>query len=145
MKLFFHFLLFFWPLGGYAYRLCKVGGSGIAGVTEECFQKGHLKFEGPDNWLMFLKKAGSQRADEVEAVIRRTAVRTTVGTTPEGSEWTTFDVPDPEEFLPVYGYGFKDLVQVPESLEPGDYVLSFRWDCQNTDQVWMTCANIQII
>ena len=28
----------FIPSGGYAYRLCKVGENGIAGVTEECFQ-----------------------------------------------------------------------------------------------------------
>ena len=134
-------------LGGYAYRLCKVGGAGIAGVTEECFQNNHLKFDGPDNWLLFLKKVedGSQKADTVEATVKQTAIRTTIGTTPEGSEWTTFSLPDPDDFLPEAGYGIKDLVQVPESLEPGEYVLSFRWDCQNTDQVWQTCANIHII
>ena len=121
-----------------------MGGTGIAGVTEQCFQNGHLKFDGPDNWLLLLQKANG-RADAIVASIRQTAVRTTVGTTPEGSEWTTFNIPDPDDFLPEYGYGIKDLVQVPESLEPGDYVLSFRWDCQNTDQVWQTCANIHVI
>ena len=133
-------------LGGYAYRLCKIGGNGIAGVTEQCFQNGHLKFDGPDNWLLFLQQVDeSDKADAVVGSIRQPAIRTTVGTTPEGSEWTTFNIPDPEDFLPQYGYGIKDLVQVPESLEPGDYVLSFRWDCQRTDQVWQTCANIHVI
>ena len=87
----------------------------------------------------------ADKADAIVGSIRQPAIRTTVGTTPEGSEWTTFNVPDPSDFLPAAGYGIKDLVQVPESLEPGDYVLSFRWDCQNTDQVWQTCANIHVI
>ena len=42
-------------------------------------------------------------------------------------------------------WAFKDLVEVPESLEPGEYVLSFRWDSQHTSQVWNACANIEIV
>ena len=42
-------------------------------------------------------------------------------------------------------FGWKDMVQVPESLEQGSYVLSFRWDCQQTPQIWQTCANVEII
>ena len=42
-------------------------------------------------------------------------------------------------------WAFKDLVEVPESLEPGEYVLSFRWDSQQTPQVWNSCANIEIV
>ena len=71
-----------------------------------------------------------------------TALRTTEGTTPEGSEWTRWY--DGEDY-PASGYGWKDLVQVPESLEPGDYILSFRWDCQQTAQIWQTCANVEIL
>ena len=111
--------------------------AGLTGVTEECFQKGHLKFDGPDNWLLLLSDE-----NRVEATIRQTAVRTTEGTTPEGSEWTRWY--SGEEY-PASGYGWKDLVQVPESLEPGDYILSFRWDCQQTPQIWQTCANVQVI
>ena len=77
--------------------------------------------------------------------LKQTAVWTTIGTTPEGSEWTTFNVPDPSDFVPASGYGFKDVVQVLESLEPGEDVLSFRWDCQKTAQVWQTCANIHVV
>ena len=34
--------------GGYAYRLCKMelGTKWGSQITEECFQKGHLKFAG---------------------------------------------------------------------------------------------------
>ena len=125
------------PSGGYAYRLCKLGEAGLAGVTEECFREGHLKFDGPDNWLLLLSEE-----NRVEATIRQTALRTTEGTTPEGSEWTRWFS---GEDYPASGYGWKDLVQVPESLEPGDYILSFRWDCQQTPQIWQTCANVQIM
>ena len=41
-------------IGGYAYRLCKLPPSGISGVTEKCFQDGHLNFSGPYTWLMVL-------------------------------------------------------------------------------------------
>ena len=36
-------------------RLCKVGGGGIASVTEECFRQGHLNFSGPNQWLLYLE------------------------------------------------------------------------------------------
>merc|ERR1719445_2258019 len=37
--------------GGYAYRLCRVYNEEYWKVTEECFQKGHLKFSGKTSWL----------------------------------------------------------------------------------------------
>lgn len=58
----------------------------------------------------------------------------------------------------LFGYGFSlktgrvaefrwsivDRVQVPRAT-PGLYVLSFRWDAEQTPQVWNTCANIEIV
>lgn len=35
-----------------------------------------------------------------------------------------------------------DYVQLPST--PGDYVLSWRWDCEQTSQVWANCADITI-
>ena len=66
----------------------------------------------------------------------------TLGTTPEGSEWAKVDLPKPTR---TDSWVFKDFVEVPASLEPGQYVLSYRWDCQATPQVWNSCANIEII
>ena len=63
----------------------------------------------------------------------------TEGTSPAGSEWA---------WLTVYTgkhSAYKDEVQVPEDLAPGQYVLSFRWDCQQSPQVWNSCANIDIV
>ena len=37
-----------------------------------------------------------------------------------------------------------DKVVVPSSLEPGDYILSSRYDSKCTAQVYNTCSNIRI-
>ena len=29
-------------------------------------------------------------------------------------------------------------------IEPGEYVLSWRWDCEQTPQVWNSCADVTI-
>merc|ERR1712187_112347 len=37
-----------------------------------------------------------------------------------------------------------DQLRVPDHLEPGDYVLGFRWDCETSSQIWQSCADITI-
>ena len=37
-----------------------------------------------------------------------------------------------------------DTVQLPSDLVPGAYVLQFRWDCEETDQIWTSCADVEI-
>jgi len=39
-------------------------------------------------------------------------------------------------------FSVMDEVNVPN--KPGTYVLSWRWDCEETDQVWSSCADIVI-
>jgi len=39
-------------------------------------------------------------------------------------------------------FSVMDEVNVPN--EPGEYVLGWRWDCEETDQVWNSCADIII-
>ena len=46
---------------------------------------------------------------------------------------------------PLFRFTVMDEVEVPAELAPGDYVLSFRWDCEQTPQIWTTCANINIV
>merc|ERR1719184_389704 len=70
-------------------------------------------------------------------------VTTRIGTTPENSQWAKVNLP-----MAMHAgdsWAFKDLVEVPETLPTGHYVLSFRWDCQQTPQVWNSCANIKIV
>ena len=68
---------------------------------------------------------------------------TKTGTTPAGSEWAKVNLP--HDLSTDDMWLFKDLVEVPQTLEPGDYVLSFRWDCLESPQIWNACANIEIV
>lgn len=38
-----------------------------------------------------------------------------------------------------------DKLQVPSGLAAGEYVLSFRIDCEQTPQVWNQCADIRVV
>ena len=37
-----------------------------------------------------------------------------------------------------------DTIKVPDDIEEGDYVLSWRWDSESTPQVWTSCAVISV-
>jgi len=37
-----------------------------------------------------------------------------------------------------------DNVMVPAGLAAGKYVLQWRWDCEETDQIWLSCADIEV-
>jgi len=45
----------------------------------------------------------------------------------------------------IWRWSVVDRMQVPEELEPGDYLLSLRWDCEQSDQVFQNCADIEVI
>lgn len=38
-----------------------------------------------------------------------------------------------------------DQVEVPADLAPGDYVISWRWDCEQTPQVWNGCGDVTVV
>ena len=38
-----------------------------------------------------------------------------------------------------------DELVVPAGLRPGRYVLSWRMDCEETAQVWSSCADVEIV
>jgi len=129
--------------GGYSYRLCKMPEEGIRGVTEECFQQTPLEFEGEDQWVVY-------RADQHDGTRTKVkALRTTEGTFPHGSMWTANPLfPSVETDPADYDHGqgqVIDYVKVPAELEPGEYILGFRWDCKCSPQVWNVCSNILII
>jgi len=42
-----------------------------------------------------------------------------------------------------FDFGIVDKVKVPD-VTPGEYVLSFRWDSEQTNQVWTSCADVTI-
>jgi hypothetical protein len=53
-------------------------------------------------------------------------------------------MPDPVPGVDFHKYAIEDQVIVPESIEPGEYVVGWRWDCEMTSQVWSNCADITI-
>lgn len=88
--------------GGYAFRLCKANdpsGAGGGRLSEECFQRTHLQFEGDTQWLV---------GGKGEIVVSLPALRISNGTWPAGSQWTRN--PFPQEsgggagFAPIQGY-----------------------------------------
>jgi len=44
-----------------------------------------------------------------------------------------------------FRFNIIDQVIVPKDLDIGEYVLSFRWDCEQTPQVWAQCADITVV
>ena len=38
-----------------------------------------------------------------------------------------------------------DVLQIPDDLPPGDYVLGWRYDCEATAQVWSNCADVKLV
>lgn len=37
-----------------------------------------------------------------------------------------------------------DRVKIPKALPAGDYVLGWRWDCEETAQIWLNCADVTV-
>jgi len=61
--------------------------------------------------------------------------------------------PDNTEFYPAVsghsGFGknvpdwsMMDKVLIPADLEEGEYMLGWRWDCEESNQIWQNCADI---
>jgi len=128
--------------GGYQYRLCKLPEGGVKDLTEECFQEMPLEFVGEEQWVVYGKDLHHGKRTEIKAK------RSTEGMFPEGSMWTTNPLrPHMEEGgSDDYGHGqVIDNVKVPAGLEPGEYVLGFRWDSKCSPQVWSSCSNLLII
>ena len=41
--------------------------------------------------------------------------------------------------------GFREQVIIPSTLPAGDYVLGWRYDCEETAQVWQNCADVTLV
>ena len=126
--------------GGYNYRLCKMPSIGKIGLTEECFKRNILKFA--EN-VTYWRDSTDYWQDPPTDLSWQTEEKTDVteGTYPVGSAWRYQGPIDYDNFRERF---YKDLVVVPEDLEPGEYVLSWRWDAATAPQVWVSCANIEI-
>merc|ERR1711990_735180 len=41
-------------------------------------------------------------------------------------------------------WSIMDQILIPALLPEGDYLLSWRWDCEESTQVWQNCADIRL-
>jgi len=157
--------------GGYSYRLCPKPVNENDVVTEECFQQTSLRFHGDTQWVQY----GENGRKVTFLANRTTEGTWPEGSqwtknpipachNPDGGwmeeephcvkDGPQFDPPAPgllgygESYLapglPQFLFTIMDEVEVPD-VAPGEYVLSFRWDCEQTSQIWSGCSNIRIV
>lgn len=125
--------------GGYAFRLCPAGDK----PSEACFQANHLAFA--DNMTTVRKINGQTISIPSLSFI-----------TPAGSDWKRNPIPKdvskdgfPAPFAGGSGskwaFSLVDRVVLPSNLEAGNYLISWRWDCEATPQVWTNCGDVTIV
>merc|ERR1711957_391763 len=77
-------------------------------------------------------------------------------TSPAGVQWKRNPIPKDttkDKFAPPFpgGQGSKwafslvDRVVLPSELPAGDYLISWRWDCEATPQVWTNCGDVTLV
>lgn len=44
-----------------------------------------------------------------------------------------------------FSYSVMDEVEIPQDLEAGDYILSWRWDAEQSPQIWQSCADVTLV
>jgi len=157
--------------GGYSYRLCKLPKGGKKFLTEECFQETPLRFVGDLQWVQYGDNRSTRIGFKANRTREGTFPSGSEWTKnpipacaggwggfldkdPDCREGTQFDPPAPglkgfgaHIYSPGqydFNYTIIDQVEVPAGIKQGQYVLSFRWDCEQTPQVWTACADIKI-
>lgn len=144
--------------GGYQYRLAPKSGP----LTEEEFQKMPLSFVGQQS----LRWGGVNGT-----TISFDGWYVSEGTSPPGSTWVINPIPRNDEaqtgkgFTPrckdpipiskcqgmtdgqsaVANLEIVDRVQIPSDLPSGEYVLGWRWDCEESNQIWQSCSDVTVV
>lgn len=68
------------------------------------------------------------------------------GYCPEGTPQFPEPIPQISGFgKHVWNWGVADEIIIPADIETGEYLLSWRWDCEESTQVWQNCADISIV
>lgn len=150
--------------GGYSYRLCPKDST----ISEECFQSNTLTFASANSTIHFnddsqadkkiltrtyLAPDGTQwRTNPIPQCIESASQYPIHGSpTPDCPHGTMFE-PGFDEFTQGFlrpgnsgknRYSVMDDVHVPNKV--GTFLLSWRWDCEEADQVWTSCADIEIV
>lgn len=156
--------------GGYSYRVCPAGEK----LTEACFQQHPLDFVGASQFrwggkgghsLNFTAVTVSEGTSPNGSTWRKNPIprawKDSAGNWGQGSnQFQTGEGFQPycedagedkvgnlhsctSEWGP-YNLEIVDMVTLPANLPAGDYVVGFRWDCEESNQIWQSCADIKI-
>ena len=153
--------------GGYSYRLCPLSSE----LTEECFQRMPLAFHGALSWFRWHGSRADMKAFRRTAVsIGTTPAGSMWAKNPlphaykesDGVRWARHSEHrrTGEGFQPlcensvhrpcsgewtVHSPEIVDLLELPASLPPGRYVLGWRWDAEESNQVMASCSDIEVV
>ena len=158
--------------GGYQYRLCPIPDGNKSKVTEECFQKNVLEFathvsyiawnsrDPESSWKVIPTLDTNIGTTPKGSTWRRNPIPACSG--PHGGfnnadnscpQGTQFPAPGPglhgfsitrSGLNDIFKFSVVDKLKVPRNLPDGEYVLSWRWDNDQTPQIWNTCSSIRI-
>ena len=141
--------------GGYLYRLCRAE----LALNEECFDGTPLAFEGAQTL-----RWGGRNGTEVDLAGTYVAE----GTWPPGSRWVKNPIPRNDHRQTGAGFAppcadarrcsgmtdgatadptleIVDRVRIPPALPAGRYVLGWRWDCEESNQIWASCSDVEVV
>jgi hypothetical protein len=144
--------------GGYQWRFCPAS-SASSHPTNECFQAHPLKFAKADTVVHW--------TDGNEKSFRALQLPGSM-VTPVGSEWRVIRIPltssykeksrlppcdgchgkwgvDGSDIRQEWDFSLVDWVHVPTDIPAGPAWLQWRWDNEQQDQVWTSCADIEIV
>eukprot|EP00040_Diaphanoeca_grandis_P016385 m.84522 g.84522 ORF g.84522 m.84522 type:complete len:365 (-) comp25761_c0_seq1:150-1244(-) len=142
--------------GGYQYRIAPASGP----LNEMSFQKTPLKFVGQQK----LRYGGPNGT-----IITFNGTYVSDGTMPAGSTWVRNPVPrndvgqtgqgfappcDEKDGIVCHGMTdgstavpnleIVDNVMIPADLPAGEYVVGWRWDCEESNQIWQSCSDVTV-
>jgi len=152
--------------GGYSYRLCPLEEK----LNETCFQKYPLDFVGDQSWFRWGGAGGRTHYFNRTTVKEGTSPPGSMwAMNPVPRAWRNKDgswasgsnhmqtgegfqpfCEDSHEFPCTHMWGpynaeIVDKVRIPANLPAGDYVLGWRWDCEESNQIWSSCSDIKIV
>jgi len=153
--------------GGYYYRLCKLPSDGSQ-LTEDCFQKTPLRFVGNTSFRWNGDRTTDEQIENVFVAVgthpagstwamnpvpRNDTAQTGASFAPKCKEvctgCTEGGAPGCANCRCTGEWGVPNLeivdnVALPWMLPAGDYVVGFRWDTEESNQVWSSCADVTI-
>ena len=147
------------PQGGYQFRLCPLEEE----LTEACFQRTPVPFASETQRITFkdreerisgtfvsegtLPPGSTWAMNPIPMCGQENGIRPgNVHTCPGGApgNWTNFPYPAAGTSN-ITSFTIGDTLRIPASVKAGEYVLGWRWDSEQTPQVWGACSDVTIV